>query len=226
MPLIGPGSEWFWSALSGIVLAVTVVAIYRQVRLQAHATAIEQLTTFEAEWASERLYRFKLDVLRELRDGTDPANLSDGPTFAVFNFWERIGSLSKAQHLDIELLSTVNLGVCQQWWGTLRPWVMAGRAEIGPTFGESFEWLAAAVTRVNRRQGNRDMDSLGDLNEFIATLEYRLGVEVAMRSASVSSTVAAAPIARDGSPRTRSTAATGRSGSSPGRESPGAPSER
>ena len=190
--LVGPGSEWFWSAVSGIVLTITVIALYRQVRLQAHSTAIEQLTTFEAEWASERLNRFKLDVLRELRDGTDPVRLSEGPTFAVFNFWERTGSLAKGQHLDVALLTTVNLGVCQQWWGTLRPWVMALRAEIGPTFGEGFEWLAAAVTKVNRRQGNRDMDSLGDLNEFIATLEYRIGVEVALRSGTVSPAGAAA----------------------------------
>jgi hypothetical protein len=30
MALIGPGSEWFWTAVSGIVLAVTFIAIYRQ----------------------------------------------------------------------------------------------------------------------------------------------------------------------------------------------------
>ena len=27
--LIGPGSEWFWTALSGLVVAVTFFAIYR-----------------------------------------------------------------------------------------------------------------------------------------------------------------------------------------------------
>jgi hypothetical protein len=32
--LIGPGSEWFWTAVSGAVLAVTFLAIYRQLRLQ------------------------------------------------------------------------------------------------------------------------------------------------------------------------------------------------
>ena len=34
MSLIGPGSEWFWTALSGIVLAGTFLAIYRQLRAQ------------------------------------------------------------------------------------------------------------------------------------------------------------------------------------------------
>jgi hypothetical protein len=34
LAFIGPGSEWFWTAVSGIVLAGTFIAIYRQLRLQ------------------------------------------------------------------------------------------------------------------------------------------------------------------------------------------------
>ena len=224
--LVGPGSEWFWSALSGIVLTITVIALYRQFRLQAHETAIDQLTSFEAEWSSERLNRYKIDVLRELRDGLDPAGLSWGPTHSVFNFWERIGSLARGGHLDVDELASVNLGVCQQWWGSLKPWVMARRTEIGPTFGENWEWLAAAVTKVNERAGSLDMDSLGNIEAFIATLEYRVGVEEAMRRGGVSPAGRAAPPDPDEPPRTSSTGATGRSGSSPGPGSPGAPSGR
>lgn len=32
--LLGPGSEWLWTAVSGIVLAGTFIALYRQLRLQ------------------------------------------------------------------------------------------------------------------------------------------------------------------------------------------------
>jgi hypothetical protein len=32
--ILGPGSEWFWMALTGLVLAGTGVAIYRQLRVQ------------------------------------------------------------------------------------------------------------------------------------------------------------------------------------------------
>ena len=45
MAFIGPGSEWFWTALSGIVLAVTFLAIYRQLRLQRNQGAIEQIAS-------------------------------------------------------------------------------------------------------------------------------------------------------------------------------------
>jgi hypothetical protein len=39
LAFIGPGSEWFWTAISGIVLAITFIAIYRQLRLQRGANA-------------------------------------------------------------------------------------------------------------------------------------------------------------------------------------------
>jgi len=182
--LLGPGSEWFWSAVSGIVLAVTFVALYRQLRLQANVTAIEQLTTFEAEWVSERLVRNKRDIAIALRDGRNPAALPDGPTVPIFNFWERMGVLAKARRIDPTLLWSVNGGVCETWWAVLRPWVMASRAELGPTYGEGFEWLADVIAKLNRQGGIAAavMDNLGDLDTFIAALEYRIRNEEALRS--------------------------------------------
>jgi hypothetical protein len=35
MAFIGPGTEWFWTALTGVVLGVTFIAIYSQLRVQA-----------------------------------------------------------------------------------------------------------------------------------------------------------------------------------------------
>ena len=37
MSFIGPGSEWFWTALTGLVLGLTFLAIYRQLRLHPSA---------------------------------------------------------------------------------------------------------------------------------------------------------------------------------------------
>src|SRR6187397_2097500 len=49
MALVGPGSEWFWTALTGLILAITFFAIYRQLSIARSATAVEQLTLFETE---------------------------------------------------------------------------------------------------------------------------------------------------------------------------------
>ena len=54
MAFIGPGSEWFWTALTGVVLAVTFLGIYRQVRLQAHASASSNSPTSDARRTQNR----------------------------------------------------------------------------------------------------------------------------------------------------------------------------
>lgn len=185
--LIGPGSEWFWSAVSGLVLAVTVVALYRQLRIQANESAIDQLTEFEAEWASERFLRNRLAILLELRDGTAPAQLSAGPAHFVFNFWERIGALCRRGRVDPKLLASVNGSVSEWWWTILRAYVMRHRVELGPTFGESFEWLNGVMAQVNRDTGVLGFDQIGDLEPDIASLEWRIGIEEQLRSSRPSS---------------------------------------
>ena len=60
--IFGPGSEWLWSFAQFVVVAVTLVAIYRQLRLQAREGAIEQVTEFRREAYSEQMLQYGLDV--------------------------------------------------------------------------------------------------------------------------------------------------------------------
>ena len=69
MAFVGPGSEWFWTALSGIVLAVTFLGIYRQLSIARSANAFEQMNRLTNEWESERMNRHKLEILLALREG-------------------------------------------------------------------------------------------------------------------------------------------------------------
>ena len=146
MAFIGPGSEWFWTALSGIVLAVTFIAIYRQLRLQRSQGAIEQIDAFNREWNSERLLSYRLNVLIALQDGTDPAHLPGTAAQTLGDYWEVIGTLTRAGHLDRRLLWDSIGNVCQMWWGYLGPYDRAVRARLGdPRFYANFEWLAAEM---------------------------------------------------------------------------------
>ena len=151
MSFIGPGSEWFWTAISGIVLAVTFLAIYRQLRLARSVGAIEQQASAAREWESERMLRHRLDVLRALGEGTDAAQLPTGSATPIADYWDRIGNLAHRGHLDRKVIDGAN---CQLWWATLAPWVSAGRVEWGdPKISDEFEWLAGAMADINRRDG-------------------------------------------------------------------------
>src|SRR5258706_8723494 len=124
LALIGPGSEWFWTAMSGLVLAVTFFAIYRQLRLQRDAAATEQLNGLLGEWSSERMARAKLAILLAIRDGVEPDQLPDRAVSHIGYFLQRIGYLVRSGHMDRRLVYT-HLGPQVQMW---RGWGRGGGA--------------------------------------------------------------------------------------------------
>ena len=185
MAFIGPGSEWFWTALSGIVLAVTFVAIYRQLSIQRSANAREQLDSMDREFRSERLVRCKLDVLIALRDGTDPAEVPLAPAHAIALFWERIAALAQGGHLDPTLLHQYNGGACPVWWVALAPFVGKYRViNESPTEYRGFQRLADEMAKLDLRTGAGVFDATllaTTLNERIATYQDTLRLEQALR---------------------------------------------
>jgi hypothetical protein len=190
MALIGPGSEWFWTALSGIVLAVTFIAIWRQLSMARGASVREQLASLDREWLSERLMRHQLAVLVALRDGADHADIPDGPASGIANWWESVAQLARSGDLDRKLLSP-NYGLhAQAWWAILAPYVRQKRAEQGnPHNFEDNEWLAGIMAEMDRRTGRPPVDetTLGPLEVLIARLQERLRVEEVLRTVIVAS---------------------------------------
>lgn len=154
MAFIGTGSEWFWTALSGMILAVTFIAIYRQLRQQAHASAIEMLDEFDRVGESERFGQSAVETLIALRDGADPAVLPDGAEDVVADAWGRWATLARAGHRDTKLLWQWNPRGAQVWWGLLASSTRKWRAESGnPTYLQDFEWLAGVMAAMDRRAG-------------------------------------------------------------------------
>jgi hypothetical protein len=185
MALIGPGSEWFWTALTGLILAITFFAIYRQLSIARSAAAVEQLTLFETELHSERMTRMALDVAIALRDGVDPAHLPRSSAGAIAVYWERVGGLVRRGHLDAKLLWDGSGSSCQSWWVVLEPSIKRGRAASGPAYGENFEWLAGVMAEFDRRSGSPAIDwatMVADLDAYIADQRASLRLEEALRS--------------------------------------------
>ena len=183
MVLIGPGSEWFWTAVSGIVLAITFVAIYRQLALARGANAFAQLGALVTEWQGERLIRKRIAVLHAYRDGVAAADIPDSPAGAIANYWEKVAALVRAGHIDQALIAE-GLGGAEDWWGILAPWVRRARLEdANPHFWEHFEWLAGALVRLHPSAAfDRETFERG-LNQRIGANENDLRDAVAMRAA-------------------------------------------
>ena len=191
MVFIGPGSEWFWTAFSGIVLAITFLAIYRQLALARGANAFAQLGALVDEYQGEGLIRKRLGALLAIRDGTAPTDIPDSPATAIANFWEKLGALVRAGHIDRTLIAEGFSGA-NDWWGILAPWVRKVRVEdANPSLFEHFEWLAGSLVQLHPAlafdQGRFDRG----LEQRILAIEADLRDLVAMRTATEVSPVPA-----------------------------------
>jgi len=153
MSIIGPGSEWLWTAVSGLIAAITLIAIYRQVRLQRATGAIEQMESINSEFASERMSRARLATLLAIRDGVPPGSLPPAAS-DIANFWERVGYLVRAGHVDRSLVNQYFDASIRTWWGWLQPSTEFERVrDSDPAIYEHFEWLAKLMAEMDAKAG-------------------------------------------------------------------------
>ena len=154
LTLIGTGSEWFWSMLQFVIVAITLYAIYRQVRLQTGSAAIQQLDTVVKEWISEAFSRKSVSVMTAVRDGIPPDQIPYGAASSIGDFWEGIAYLVRSGHIDRRLLHASLGGTVQWWWAILEPWTRHVRvATEQPQALEDFEWLAGLMAGMDRKSG-------------------------------------------------------------------------
>jgi len=189
MTFVGPGSEWFWTALSGLVLVVTLLAIYRQLRIARSAAAYEQLDAFERELDSERMIRNEVDLLVALRDRADPADIPPGAAYVIGGFWQKTAALVRSGHLDPKLLRAGSLDAVQFWWPAMAAYARRERAlRPSPGFLGDFEWLAGILAKLDRAANHAtphgwDEGQLSRLRtHYLEILEDRLRTEELLRS--------------------------------------------
>jgi hypothetical protein len=173
LSFIGPGSEWFWTALTGLVLGLTFLAIYRQLRLQARIGAIEQMDALRREAYSESMERYGLDVMTALRDHDDPADVPEAAVLGLGDFWANFATLARAGHRDAALLWQSDSASPQITWWWIAPFVFRARAEsrLGVPSYADFEWLVGVLAEMDRTDGRPAITQavvMSDLDHLIS----------------------------------------------------------
>jgi len=94
MSFIGPGSEWFWTAVSGIVLAGTGVAIYRQLRVQQRQIHDNtKLLRSQAHYNALLLGQRPLEIFLENEALATAMNVADAtPEALSADDWSRVST--------------------------------------------------------------------------------------------------------------------------------------
>lgn len=150
MAIVGPGSEWFWTMLQFVALAITFYAIYRQLRAQRSASVFEQMAAWHREFDEVRFARLKLVLLLEL-EGRDVADGLPRSADAIAGWFERLGYLVAHGHLRAADVWNDLRWSIGWWWSVMGPFIERSRAiEEFPLLYEWFERLEADMRRLDR----------------------------------------------------------------------------
>jgi hypothetical protein len=177
--LLGPGSEWFWTFAQALALAITFIAIYRQLRAARSAAEFEQVREIEAEFYSVRLTRARLSLYEHLRGRSPDQGLPAG-AIDVLCWYDNLGYLVGAGHLSADWFhASWGASIQNEWW-LLQPYIAHDRiAEDDPANARSFERLAADMARRDRRTGtsvrHTDLERAAFIERYIRLLRARLG---------------------------------------------------
>ena len=180
LAFIGPGSEWFWSAVSAVVVAVTFVAIYRRLRLQRNAAAVERVEALFRDWQSERMSS-KLEVLLAIQAKAAPLDVPEMAASDIGDFMERT-AIPRAKRAH------------GQATGSFGP-ITAGTAVVGTSPPEhpclararryaeewrEFEWLARTMAEMDTKSGTPQPSDAAylasHLDELIALIRRAVGI--------------------------------------------------
>ena len=185
LALIGPGSEWFWTAISGVILAVTFLAIYRQLSGQRAASAFEQTHALQERWDSERMVTIQWRLAVALKNGSkaDVEALSG----QVILFFENLAELDAKGYVERGLVADVFAVDAIRWWTLVSPSIFAAREEYGPGLGHGFERLVAESRTVLAARGvtaikEDPASTAARLDWMLPRLEARLRLEREIRS--------------------------------------------
>jgi hypothetical protein len=155
MAFIGPGSEWFWTALSGLILAVTFIAIYRQLRAQSAANAVHRMEALQGQWDSERMIHARLTVAlwRKHAAGPSPSFEAQAALGWLLGFFENLSDLEEDGYLTWKEVSNTWGEVLVAYWALLAPTIRELRPRV-PTVYTGFERLARRAEEAARRRGD------------------------------------------------------------------------
>ena len=155
--ILGPGSEWFWAMAQLIVITVTLIAIYRQVKAQGAANAFARISLLEDTWRSRPMTLARLRAAIRLR--YEQVDRLDAAAMEVANFLENLAILERDGHLTLGEIDDTWGTSLQIWWAFLAPVVAAQRtADANPRMYGGIERLAVRLREVDVKQVGHGID--------------------------------------------------------------------
>jgi len=153
LALIGPGSEWLWTALQFLALSITGLAIFRQLRAQTSANSLAMGIRLADEFRVE-LLRFKL---ASLMDVSGNSRTMTPAIEKVGGFFDGTASAIENGYVPARMAWQEWGEASQTFWAVFRP-TLEERRKTEPGLWKDWEhWRDDLVDRDRKAGTVRDL---------------------------------------------------------------------
>lgn len=149
MAIFGPGSEWLWTMAQFVALAITGLAIFRQLRAQAWANQFSLFRQYSDEFNGELMIRTKLNALIDVSEGARRLTPS---IEVVGQFFDNVASGQDNGHMNSRYAWEEFGGVAQRYWSVFEP-ILPDLRAADPAIWKSWERWLVEVRERDRRAG-------------------------------------------------------------------------
>jgi hypothetical protein len=115
--VFGEHSEWFWVMMQTIVILVSLIFIYRQVRLQRYSNLLQMLIKMRETWDSPQMIRHRQTTCQNHRTGSKKIDAAEGQ---VLGFFEEMGLLLRKGVLEEEFVWGTHSYFIEHYWSMLQ----------------------------------------------------------------------------------------------------------
>ena len=162
---VGNDSSWFWTMAQFLAVAVSLVFIYRQVKLQRMGNMLTVLGAFHERWESDKLIQSRIHVCEDYGKNETSISVAEEP---VLVFFEELGLHLRKNVFDKETLWEVYSYEVQHYWQILSPRISAFRTDYGdPTWYSNFEYLFNAMKKHTHSRHLQLPETKADLEKFV-----------------------------------------------------------
>ncbi len=161
----GTGSEWFWSMAQFLAVSITLIFIYRQMKLQGYGNMLSSLNALQERWRAETLRNARRLVCESYQEKKSEIN---EPELLVAGFFEELGIYLKKKALEVELVWELYSFWIENYWRMLEPSILATRTATDNSWFSNFQYLYERMAAYSKRKGiSPSVDIEADIKTFI-----------------------------------------------------------
>jgi hypothetical protein len=138
--------QCFWIMVQAVGIVITLLLIWKQMRLQSAANMLRALSDFSKEWWSTELMDARKEVCKSFRDKKSPGDLA---AERVSGFFETLGLYYKRNIIDTHLAWGLYSYYVEHYWPILQPTIIEMRRADKTIFTdfENFHDTMKAVSK-------------------------------------------------------------------------------